>query len=109
VTRTGDRVGRLWYYRHKGDAWVAVFRQWLLPVMGSAGVTAYLGVAPWASVMVWIAVAVVAEVAAVALGWYEHASGATAANYRLAKETDVYKIESLALLRDIRDHLANSS
>lgn len=97
----GDRLGRIWYWRGKGEVWIGVFRQWLLPVMGSAGVTHYLGVPAWAAVGAWIVVALLAETAAVVLGWFEHRSGATAANYRIAAETDPYKVEHLALEREI--------
>lgn len=97
--RRGQYVGRLFYFRHKGDAWLNVFRAWLLPVMGSAGITAYLGWPAWVAVVFWVGFALAAEVAAVAIGWWEHRSGATEAHYGLAAQTDPYKSESLRLLR----------
>jgi hypothetical protein len=100
------RVGRAIYYRGKGAPWVEMFRPWITPVVVSGVGARYLGVSLWWALGLAIGIPVVIEIVAVLLGRAEHSSGATAEHYRIAAETDTYKRESLALLRDIRTGLA---
>ena len=103
--KLGELVGRLWFYRGKGMLYIEACRQWILPVMGGTAAAKYLGMPLKYAIPAWICVAVVAECTAVLLGWLERRSGATSANYDLAKLTDPYKAESLAELRQIRETL----
>lgn len=101
----GTRAGRAWYWRMKGSRATDVVRAWALPVASVAIGGKFLGMQSRWAVLAAIGLAVVVELSAVLIGWWEHRSGATAAEYDLAKLTDSYKLESLALLREIRDAL----
>ena len=95
--RLGETLGRVWFYRAKGALYVEVVRQWILPIMGATAATKYLGWQLRYAIPAWILFALCAEAAAVLIGWFERRSGATAANYDLAKQTDPWKVESLRL------------
>lgn len=97
VMSFGERLGRLWFYRGKGMLYVEAVRQWILPLMGATAATKYLGWQLRYAIPAWIVFALVAETTAVVIGWLERRSGATAANYDLAKTTDPFKVESLRL------------
>lgn len=95
--RVGEIVGRLWFYRGKGMLYVEAVRQWILPVMGATAATKYLGLPLRWSILAWLIFVILAEAVAVLLGWLERRSGATAANYDLARMTDPFKLDSLRL------------
>ena len=95
--RIGEAIGRLWFYRGKGSLYLEAVRQWILPIMGATAATKYLGLPLRWSIAAWVIFAVVAEMLAILLGWLERRSGATAANYDLARSTDPFKVESLRL------------
>ena len=95
--RVGEALGRVWFYRGKGSLYLEAVRQWILPIMGATAATKYLGLPLRWSIAAWILFAVVAEGLAIGLGWLERRSGATAANYELARSTDPFKVESLRL------------
>ena len=103
--RWGEVAGRIWFYRAKGSLYLEAVRQWILPVMGATAATKYFGLPLKLSFAARVAFALLAEVAALILGWLERRSGATAANYEVAKLTDPYKVESLALMREQVDVL----
>jgi len=103
--KAGEFLGRLWFYRMKGMAYIEAARQWVLPVMGGTAAAKYLGMPLRYAIPAWIGLALVAECTAILLGWLERRSGATAANYGLSKVTDPYKTESLAELRAIKETL----
>jgi len=93
----GETCGRLWFYRGKGMLYVEAVRQWILPIMGATAATKYLGWQLRYAIPAWILFAILAETTAVLIGWLERRSGATAANYDLAKVTDPFKVDSLRL------------
>ena len=97
IVRIGGALGRLWFYRGNGMLYVEAVRQWILPIMGASAASKYLGFSLKYSLLAWIGLAVAVELTAVCIGWLERRSGATAANYDLAKTTDPFKVESLRL------------
>ena len=101
----GARAGKIAYWRMKGSRATDVVRAWTLPIASVAIGGKFLGLQSRWAVVGAVVLAVLVELAAVVIGWLEHHSGATAAEYDLAKLTDGYKVESLALLREIRDRL----
>ena len=104
----GERLGRLQYLRGKGSVTLEILRPWVLPALGGGAALKYLGLStPWA-LGVMVGLGVVMEAGAVVLGWIEYRSGATRAHYKLAGETDPFRSEQLALLREIRDRLQSS-
>ena len=76
-----------------------------MPVAAAAASGKFLGLQTRWAIVGAIAIAVIVEVAAVLLGRWQRLAGAIDAEYELAKVTDPYKVESLALLREIRDAL----
>ena len=44
--KTGEALGRLWFYRGKGSLYLEAVRQWILPIMGATAATKYLGLPP---------------------------------------------------------------
>ena len=98
--KVGETIGRVWFYRAKGMLYLEAVRQWILPVMGASAASKYLGFSLTQSIIFWVGLAVMSETAAVLIGWLERRSGATSANYELAKMTDPFKIEALKHARE---------
>ena len=96
-------VGRAIYRHNKGSVYVQPLKGWLLTALGGSAALKYLGLDGGMAVGLMLAIAVVTEGLAVTFGWLEHRIGATAEHYKTAAETDIYKRESLELLREIRD------
>jgi hypothetical protein len=103
--KAGKRLGALNYYRAKGAVWLELIRPWILPALGGGAALKYLGLSSSKALGFMVAIAVVTEGIAVLVGWLEYRSGATAEHYRMARDSDPYKYESLSLLREIRDRL----
>ena len=99
----GGKLGRAWWCRNKGAAYLVAVRVWILPVMGASAASKYLGFSGARAIMLWIGVAVTSEILSVTLGWIERRIGATEANFAVSTVTDPYKARSLALLEEIRD------
>lgn len=106
--KLGQFIGRVAFYRGKGNVWLDAARPWILPIFGGGVALKYLGLSSRWAITTMIGVALASEVMAVLLGWLERRSGATAANYELAKVTDPYKLESLKLLQEIRDRVGKA-
>lgn len=105
-SRLAIAIGRAAYWRGKGTVWLEAVRPIVLMALGGGAALKYLTGLPTRWVLgIMIVMALASEVAAVLLGWLEHRSGATEEHYRQAAETDPYKAQSLALLREIRDSL----
>jgi hypothetical protein len=104
----GERVGYALYLKNKGDIWLSPLQKWVLPALGGSAALKFLGLSVTKAVLVMASVALFWEAAAVLLGWLEHHIGATRSTYQAAAETDPFKSESLALLRQIRDSVASS-
>ena len=105
--KLGEIIGRAWWCRGKGDAYLSALRVWILPVMGASAASKYLGFSGRRAILLWIGVAVTSEVLSITLGWLERRIGATQANFAVSTETDPYKARSLALLEEIRDSIRN--
>lgn len=98
-------LGRLYAYRNRGDQWVSVARQWIMPVMTGAGVSKYLGLdAQWA-VLAWVGIALVCEVISITIGRWAQVSGATKADHQLLLDVDPFRRQSIDRLVEIRDEL----
>lgn len=101
--KLGETIGRLWFFRQKGALYLEMLRQWILPIMGASAASKYLGFSLGHSIAFWLSVALISETAAVVLGWIEMRSGATRANYDLAKTTDPFKVDALTYAKRTAD------
>ena len=104
--RLATAIGLGAYYRAKGAIWLDTVQPIVMLALGGGAALKYLTGLPTRWVIgIMVTLAVGREVGAVLLGWLEHRSGATEAHYQAAAQTDPYRRESLALLREIRDRL----
>lgn len=97
------RLGRIQFYRGKGQQWVEMVRGWVVPAVLSGGFTKYIGVQSRWAVAAALLLPVVVETVGVLLGRWLYRRGGVEADYDLARAADPYKRESLALLAEIRD------
>lgn len=97
------RLGRIQFYRHRGEFWTNLIRGWVAPAAFGGGLLKYLGVQSRWSIAFAIALPMVVETVGVLLGRWLYRHGGVAADYHLALSADPYKTESIALLTEIRD------
>ena len=105
ATNLSPLLGRLYAYRNRGDQWMSVARQWIMPVMTGAGVTKYLGVQTKWSLLMWLGIAIACEVCSTTIGRWAQTSGATQADHQLLLDVDPFRRQSIDLLTEIRDEL----
>lgn len=98
------RAGRLTFFKNKGNPWIEMLRQWMLPVLGGGASLKYVfrDLEPWQAIAATVSIAVVSEIAAAFIGWAEYASGATEEHYRMATKSDPHRRDSLRLLEEQR-------
>ena len=102
----GARTGRVWYFRHKGARFTDALRQWTVPIAGIAAGGKFLGLQSRWALVVALVIPIIVEGVAVVIGWWEHRSGATETEYRMALETDPFRSTSLHLYGEILKELS---
>ena len=103
----GERLGRLEFLRSRGDPIVEMARRWLLVAMGASATGRFvfdLG-REWSAALLLL-IPVAGESATILIGVLMARWGIVQGLYRAARDLDPYKVESLALLGEIRDLLS---
>lgn len=100
-------LGRINYYRGKGQQWVEMIRSWVTPVVMGGGAAKYLlGLDGIWAIAIAIAVPILVESGGAAWGWFLYKRGAVFADYELALKMDPFKRQSLERLEAIEILLA---
>lgn len=97
----GNTLGRILLWRTRGREYLELLRAWVVPVMGTAGVSKYLGLQSRWAIVVGIAIPVGLEALAMVFGWLDVRSGAGRAHQAQLNTLDPYKDETIRLLRKI--------
>ncbi|OFV85224.1 MAG: hypothetical protein A2W26_11895 [Acidobacteria bacterium RBG_16_64_8] len=105
----GNTLGKILLWRTRGREYLELFRAWVVPVSGVAGVSKYLGLQSRWALVAGIALPVLIEVASMFFGWLDVRSGAGRAHQAQLNTLDPYKDETLRLFRQIAEDLERIS
>ena len=99
----GNALGRLLLWRTRGREYLDLLRAWVVPVMGTAGVSKYLGLQSRWAIVAGITIPIGMELLAMGLGWLDVRSGAGRAHQAQLNTLDPWKSETLRLLHKLAD------
>lgn len=95
----GAALGRWQFLRGKSAFYIEAIRAWVTPAAAAGAFAKYLGISGYWSIVVAVVMPLLVEAAGFLLGRFLYDHGGVAAEYKMARDRDVYKVEQLDLQR----------
>lgn len=106
MTRFAGVLGRMDFYRGKGDPWIEMFRRWLLIGMGASATGKFVfNLSDGWNIAVLVAIPIAGEAIAVLVGWALARSGSITSHYQIAHNLDPSRRLPVERLEEVRDIL----